>query len=371
LSQVLWRNRTLQEFLTAYWLANHGTRELGDRLWKWIYRPTEPLSAEYYWVWRFLTEMPDKAIGEPKTWIRAIEPLYRPGNGLADQTKRSSEMIYRSWRRLDALAEQKVSAAVQVRDVFLGEFERIRTGKWDHNAEEGKRRAEEFIRSLLEIPAGRFRMGAPAEKQSILKNETPDEAYREPYVDAFRLSHSPTINPWYRLYDPGHGAEYKMYSVRSPSDETPVIYVTWYDAWAFCLWAHWDGQSCRLPQEHEWEYAAKAGTPWDWSYWWGDTFDATKCYAKWSKNGTSVPTKDHANPFGLRDILGNVLEWCVNGYQERYAAMPPEKCSERVLRGGNWEDSGYFLRSAHRVNVDPSYAYFGQGFRVARDLRRS
>ena len=133
-------------------------------------------------------------------------------------------------------------------------------------------------------------MGAPQKKQSILKNETPEDAYRTPYVAQFLLSHSPTINAWYRLYDPGHGSQYENYARRSATDGTPVICVTWYDAWAFCLWARWDGRSCRLPQEHEWEYAAKAGTPWDWDYWWPGAFDASKCNAEGCVGNTTEPT---------------------------------------------------------------------------------
>ena len=278
LNQVLWRNRTLQEFFAAYWLANHCTRKQADQLWHWIDRPAEPLSSEYYWVWRFLTEMPDEAIGRTDGWIRSIAPLYRPGSGRAEETKRSSEMIYRSWQRLEKYAEQGKSVAVEVRDEFLGEFQRILSGQWEHNAQEGQRRAKELVDSLIHVPAGRFRMGVPEEKQPVnWRNVTPDDAYREPRVEAFLLSHSPTINAWYWLYDPGHGPQYRLYQQLSNSMESPVLKVSWYDAWTFCLWARWDSRSCRLPQEHEWEYAAKAGTPWDWNYWWGEELDPNKC----------------------------------------------------------------------------------------------
>lgn len=71
LNQILWRNRTLQEFFAAHWLAGHGTKRRGQKLWEWIYRPDEPPSEEYYWVWRFLAEMPEDAFDEPRTWLRS------------------------------------------------------------------------------------------------------------------------------------------------------------------------------------------------------------------------------------------------------------------------------------------------------------
>jgi len=363
LSQILWRNRTLQEFFTAYWIANHGTKKLGNRLWYWIYRPWEPLSEEYYWVWRFLAEMPEKAYGKPRTWLRAVEPLYRPGHGRAEDTKRSSEMIYRSWPRLSAYAEAEERVACEVRGRFLGEFEQILAGRWEHYAANGKKEAQEFCQSLIRVPAGSFRMGAPPEKQNLLHNETPADAYQEPHVDEFLLSQSPTLNVWYRLYDPDHFPE------AGSSDETPVVCVSWYDAWAFCLWARWEGRSCRLPQEHEWEYAAKAGTPWDWNYWWGDDFDPTKCNGDCLFQNTTPPSDDHANPWGFRDILGNVGEWCWNAYRKRYSATPPDRGPARVCRGGSWNNDLRYTRSAIRDYGHPAGRVEVTGFRVARALR--
>ena len=129
-------------------------------------------------------------------------------------------------------------------------------------------------------------------------------------IDGFELARTPTLNAAFRLFLPQHGIESSHFSAEyekiSPADDTPVIFVTWYDAWAFCQWAHWDGRSCRLPHEDEWEYAAKAGTPWDQNYWWGDEFDTDKCNADSRVGSTTPPTESHQNPWGLIDMLGNV-----------------------------------------------------------------
>jgi hypothetical protein len=330
LSQVLWRNRTLQEFFTAHWLANHATSELGDQLWDWIYRPQDPHSAEYYWVWRFLTEMPGEALEGPESWLQAIEPLYRPGNGRAEDTKRSSEMIYRSWSRLHALAEKEDATAERVRSAFLGEFEQIRAGRWEHNTEEGKRRAEEFIGSFLEIPAGWFhvrgRLGSPPE---ILAAGT------------FLLSNSPTTIAWYRLFDPEHMD--RLVECVDGFIEVPVDYVSWYDAWTFCVWSRWDGQSCRLPEVREWEYAASGGTPRD------------------------MDSLGGRNRYGPVNMLDNIYQWCASRYEVSKLCSP----SCRAARGGSWYHFMFLDGGPCRRGYVPWWLTEGLGFRVARVVRKS
>ena len=164
LQEVFWRNRTLQEFFTAYWLSQHASDEDAHGLWDWLYLPQKPLSEEYYWVWRFLVEMHEDAV-DPNAWARSIEPLFRPGDGTGDGTKRSTEMIYRGWNTLGRLCDEGESLAREVRENFLGEFEHaISSGQ---RGEAQQRIAIEFRESFVEIPAGEFQMGAPAEKQGI------------------------------------------------------------------------------------------------------------------------------------------------------------------------------------------------------------
>lgn len=123
LQEIFWRNRTLQEFFAAYWLSQHSTDQDANRLWDWIYLPHQPLTEEYYWVWRFLAEMHDDAV-EPGAWARAIEPVFRPGDGTSAGTKRSTELIYRAWNTLQQLADDGEMAAREVFTGFVGEFER-------------------------------------------------------------------------------------------------------------------------------------------------------------------------------------------------------------------------------------------------------
>jgi hypothetical protein len=164
LQEVFWRDRTLQEFFTAYWLAQYCSEQDVNGLWHWIYLPHQPLTEEYYWVWRFLAEMHDAAVSR-ESWARAIEPIFRAGDGTAAGTKRSTEMMYRAWGKLRQLADDGETKTRQVLASFLGEFERdILSGNC---GEEVRQVAEQFCDNFVELPAGEFQMGAPPEKQGV------------------------------------------------------------------------------------------------------------------------------------------------------------------------------------------------------------
>lgn len=111
-----------------------------------------------------------------------------------------------------------------------------------------------------------------------------------------------------------------------------------------------------LPNETEWEYAARAGVTTKWLC--GNSEMDLEDYAWYSKNsdGTTHPVGTRAaNAWGLYDVHGNVFEWCLNRYSGD---------SSRVLRGGSYNYDASSCAFAFRYNGYPSYGWSDGGFRL-------
>jgi formylglycine-generating enzyme required for sulfatase activity len=164
-------------------------------------------------------------------------------------------------------------------------------------------------------------------------------------------------------------------------DDQPVVYVTWHDAAAYCTWlADRSGLKVRLPWELEWEYACRAGTDTPFYFGWTVSteqanYDGNITYGAGEKGEyrevtTPVGTFP-GNGWGLRDMHGNVWEWCLDVYAEdaygrEAGAVERDEAGEgpRVLRGGSWCNYPGYLRSSYRVWSDTSYWNGDYGFRV-------
>ncbi len=259
---------------------------------------------------------------------------------------------------------------------------------------------------LKRIPAGEFAMGDvtgypdeyPVSKVAIRKPfwmatteisleqyQQFDAKHRNGYYD---MHYKDQVKPGYLMDFP----------------ELPVIRVSWNEAMAFCKWlAHKTGKKVTLPTEAQWEWAARAGS--DSPLWYGDLDADFSTVAnlgdlmlkKLAVSGVDPqpiknPGKDvdfvpkderfddgvlhlapcgryEANPWGLKDMHGNVAEWTRNTYRPYpYKATADKRdapsSSKKAVRGGSWYDRPKHARSGFRQAYPAWQEVHNVGIRV-------
>jgi iron(II)-dependent oxidoreductase len=145
----------------------------------------------------------------------------------------------------------------------------------------------------------------------------------------------------------------------------PVVGVTWYEAEAYCNWlSNYKKKIIRLPNEPEWEYAARGedGRP----YPWGEEFDPSLTNTLESGRFDSIEAaslETDASPFNVHDMAGNVQQW-TSGI---YSPLESETSPARILyiaRGGSFNDTAYGSRVSYRRAYPPGYFFSFLGFRI-------
>ena len=226
---------------------------------------------------------------------------------------------------------------------------------------------------MVEIPGGTFRMGDLGGDERA--QELPVHSVTVPSF--WMGKHEVTFSQWDACVADG-GCSHSPGDSGSGRGNRPVIGVSWHDIQEFIVWLRTrTGGGYRLPTESEWEYAARAGS--ESEYTWGDEIGVNRancrgCGSQWDDDRTAPVGSFPANVWGLHDIHGNVWEWtedCVN--YDGYEGAPSDgsawlsgHCSERVIRGGSWNNFPGLLRSSFRLRDTRSIRSSLLGFRLAR-----
>jgi len=187
------------------------------------------------------------------------------------------------------------------------------------------------------IPPGEFEMGS--------RDPNDERRHRVRLTKGYWVAQ---IEVTQREYNKVTGANPSRFA---GSPYLPVDWVAWDQAAAYCrkltdlereggrLPA---GYEYRLPTEAEWEYACRAGSDQD--------FSVPEEWA-WSRERSGGRPHEVAesqpNPWGLYDMHGNAMEWCIDAWTEypksknEVTVDPvkigrPDKETTFVVRGGAW-----------------------------------
>lgn len=262
------------------------------------------------------------------------------------------------------------------------------------------------VETLITIPEGEFQMGCDKKNPDLLRDCEERDRYLHPvWLDAYAIDKYEVTNKQYRACVdagacnmPRETGSYRRAEYFYPAefDYYPVLYVSWWDARAYCEW-----KGKRLPTEAEWEKAAR-GTMDTRSWPWGsERPDCTRanfvvdwedphygCVGDTSQVG-SYPAG--ASPYGVVDMSGNAFEWVWDNWEPLYYYVSPymnpqgpnrPKTPESepffVIRGGSYRPRWYYIMTNRRhfghhgdcVGCDAPYYRNDQvGFRCAKSLQ--
>lgn len=226
----------------------------------------------------------------------------------------------------------------------------------------------EFVR----IRKGKFMMGSPKDEQgrASCENQHEVELTQDFYLGKFAVTQ----------------AQYKAIAGEKPSDykgeKIPVYYGSWDEAVKYCeALSKKLNRKVTLPTEAQWEYACRAGTKTPFHFGSKLNGDLANCNGNFPY-GTEVkgPFKDKptevgsypANPWGLYDMHGNVLQWCQD-YFDTYEKVEGKRdpvqvvkqdFNARVIRGGSCFNDAQYCRSAYRYGSANDGRGYYIGFRI-------
>jgi formylglycine-generating enzyme required for sulfatase activity len=327
-------------------------------------------------------------------WVKELDDVQTGKVTAKDAAKRSTKAEWFTGAQGERLREADIGWLTET-------FSRVEPRDRGSAPSKPDRNAESYVATLTAL---RDQWSRP--------DETPAENPQA--VAAFTMHRFPILREWYYLFASGqrHAVQSYLGKVPSPGDDHPAIYISWFDAWAFCQWATWvvadeTGANAqrryglRLPHEPEWEFAARwhrhregapTPTPHGQCYWWGDDFYESpdkpiaepltkpEAHAVGHPGDTRPPAEASPNGLGFHDILGNVWEWTANVYEPKYTRAFPQNDGsaarrhvpvnpERTMRGGLWYYLDVLANCSARFRLACNDRDYKMGFRVVREER--
>ncbi|AFY45170.1 SUMF1/EgtB/PvdO family nonheme iron enzyme [Nostoc sp. PCC 7107] len=254
------------------------------------------------------------------------------------------------------------------------------------------------VLEMVSIPGGTFLMGSPEREEGRYDDESPQHNVTVP---SFFMGKFPvTQAQWQAVAALDQvNIDLNPHPSHFKGSNRPVECVSWDDAVEFCdRLSKKTGKIYRLSSEAEWEYACRAGTTTP--FYFGETITTDLANYRgtdWEYKGTTYAGnygqglkgeyrekttdvgKFPANPFGLFDMCGNVLEWCQDEWHKNYNNAPTDGSAwlsendnqNRLLRGGSWGNDPENCRSAFRDDDTRDNHYYYLGFRVVCAVGRT
>ncbi len=249
---------------------------------------------------------------------------------------------------------------------------------------------------LKAIPGGKFKIGSPSDELFRDEDEGP---VKEVEVSRFFMGEIEVSWDEYMAFyaqTSGEGRSTDTEGLRKDTDDLdaivgatppygqpdqgwgkgqrPAISISYHAAETYCRWlSKVTGKTYRLPTEAEWEFAARGGQ--EGPYFFDvnpkkvmkkglfssrpdtTTINTYVVYLENSGLKTQEPDFVLPNPYGLKNMLGNVAEFCADWYSPDYYESlidgqknpkGPASGQEHVIRGGHYRSNAAQVRLSDR-----------------------
>jgi len=164
--------------------------------------------------------------------------------------------------------------------------------------------------------------------------------------------------PLYWQRDESAGwTEFTLHGRQALQPDAPVTHLSYYEASAFAEWA-----GARLPEEREWELAART----------------CPVEGNFVRPGETVHPRAGASGRGLQQMFGDVWEWTRSAYSAYPRYRPASgavgeyngkfMCGQFVLRGGSCATPRGHIRPTYRNFFPPDARWQFSGVRLAKDI---
>ena len=283
-------------------------------------------------------------------------------NKLTDAIEEQGLILTNLEARIQVIEGKKTAATTPIEEIETEEIEPSNREK-----------------NMVFIRSGLFKMG-----DSFGEGDPDEQPTKTIHIEAFYMDkHEVTVGEYKNFIEKTENEELDWRKIKkyAPTDNHPIVYVTWYDAMNYALWA-----GKRLPTEAEWEYAARGGLI-SKRYPWGDEISIENANYGGKVKRTSQVGSYTPNGYGLYDMVGNASEWCLDEYNETFYTTVFNKNpfsgghvkriifnfegiqSFRVIRGGSWSGNKADLRVSNRNSRPPKDAARLFGFRCVKSVK--
>jgi formylglycine-generating enzyme required for sulfatase activity len=231
---------------------------------------------------------------------------------------------------------------------------------------------------MLLVPPGKFVMGMSLGEDDRIMKYDEKPAHEVTITKPFYLGRTEvTQSQWMKVMEITIGVDvgliaslmsngFTKQEAQKHAEAFPARSVSWYDCHRFCAKV-----GMNIPTEAQWEYACRAGVR-------QPRYERLEQIAWFADNSFAKPhlvAQKKPNALGFYDMLGNVCERCEDWYDSDYYEAcedgvvdpsGPGTGKDRVLRGGAWDDSEFYVRCSARRYSTPDDGNINVGFRVAR-----